>query len=130
MPQSMWKRAALAAAVGLAVWSGLARAQDVETARPYVVDPAKPRPVLKFFHIPVPCWASHNGYSCSSCRAEKVFIFGSCREFYGEPCLDGPPPPPWSPEADDPPRKRAGRGEPHAPWSPEDDDAPRKCGCP
>lgn len=107
MPQSMWKRAILAAAAGLAVWAGLARAQDAETVHPYTLDPARPHPILRLFHLEpgTGCWASHNGYGCSSAKAECTFIFGSCRAFYGEPCIQGPPPPPWSPEADDPPRR-------------------------
>ncbi len=104
MPQSLYKGAVLAAALGLAAWAGAARAQDAETVHPYVVSPAKPHPVLNFFHIPG-CWASHNGYSCSSFQSENIFLFGSCRAFFGEPCLNGPPPPPWDPEAGPPPPK-------------------------
>ena len=134
MPQSMWKRAILAAAAGLAVWAGLARAQDAETLHPTTLDPARPHPILRFFHLApgTGCWASHNGYGCSSAKAECTFIFGSCRAFYGEPCLDGPPPPPWSPEADDPPRRgnpNGGRGRTPLDESPEDDDPPH-CNCP
>lgn len=47
---------------------------------------------------PLGCWASFNGYSCSSLPSTWAFVFGSCRDFYGEPCLKGPPPsplPPW-----------------------------------
>jgi hypothetical protein len=104
MPQLLWKGAVLAAALGLAVLSGAARAQDAETLHPYLVDPAKPHPVLNLLHVPVPCWASHNGYSCSSFRSEATFLFGSCRAFYGEPCIKGPPPPPWADDGNVPPR--------------------------
>jgi len=38
------------------------------------------------------CWATHESVGCGSCQAERTFIFGSCREFFGEPCLQGPPP--------------------------------------
>ena len=109
MPQSMWKRAVLGR--GGADWpsgAGLARgAQDLETLHPYTLDPARPHPILRLFHLEpgTGCWASHNGYSCSSAKSECTFIFGSCRAFYGEPCIQGPPPPPWSPEADDPPQQ-------------------------
>ena len=82
MPQSLYKCAVLAAALGLAAWSGATRAQDAETVHPYVVNAAKPHPVLNFFHIPG-CWASHNGYSCSSFQSENIFFFGSCRAFFG-----------------------------------------------
>jgi hypothetical protein len=101
MPKLMSKGLVLAAALGLFAWAGAARAdQDPETVRPHP-DAHQPHPVLKALHIPVPlgCWASHNGYTCGSLQSEGVFIFGSCRAFYGEPCLKGPPPPPWSPEA-------------------------------
>lgn len=107
MPRSLWKSALLAAALGLVAWSGAARAQDVETVKPFLVDQTKPHPVLKFLHIPAPCWASHNGYGCGTLRSEGVFIFGSCREFFGEPCLNGPPPPPWV-EGDAAPLPRGG----------------------
>ena len=105
MPKSMWKPAALAAAVSLALWAGVARAQDYETEHPYLIDPHQPHPVLKFLHISPDCgcWASHNGYSCSSFQSESTFLWGSCRQFFGEPCLKGPPPPPWSPESRFPP---------------------------
>lgn len=102
MPQSMWKCAVLAAALGLAGWAGLARAQDPETAHPTLVNPENPHPVLKLMHVtlPVGCWASHNGYGCGNFRSDATFIFGSCRAFYGQRCLKGPPPQPWEEDAD------------------------------
>ena len=106
MPQSMWKLALFAAATGFVLWAGLARAQDIEVVRPHLlIDASQPHPVLKALHVPVPlgCWAKHNGYGCGSLRSEGVFIFGSCRAFWSEPCLKEPPPPPWSPEANVPP---------------------------
>jgi hypothetical protein len=39
----------------------------------------------------VGCWSHHNALLCGSWQSECTFIFGSCREFFGEPCL--PPPP-------------------------------------
>ena len=108
MPRSLWKCAVLTAALGLVAWSGAARAQDAETINPRLVDPAKPHPVLKLLHVPVPCWASHNGYGCGSFRSESTFIFGSCRAFFGEPCLNGPPPPPWAEGDAEPPAKGCG----------------------
>src|SRR5262245_49786533 len=41
---------------------------------------------------PLGCWGSFNGYGCSSLHSELGFIFGSCRMFFGEPCLKGAPP--------------------------------------
>ena len=121
MPQSMWKPAVLAAALTLAVWAGAARAQDYETAHPYCIDPNKPHPVLKLLHVPVPltCWSSHNNYSCGGIRSEGTFLWGSCRQFFSDPCLKGPPPPPWTPEANDPPDVDGAAG----------DRPGRKCNC-
>lgn len=39
------------------------------------------------------CWTTHNQFGCSSLHSEGTFIFGSCRAFFGQPCLKGPPPP-------------------------------------
>src|SRR5437879_1093800 len=105
MPTRLWKPTLLAAVLGMAACAGLGRAQDVETNHPYVIDPAKPHPVLHLLHVPLPltCWASHNGYGCGSWRSQATFVFGSCRDFFGQPCLNGPPPPPWAPDADQPP---------------------------
>src|SRR5262249_33579948 len=33
------------------------------------------------------CWPHHNAFLCSSGKSEKPFIFGSCRDFFGETCL-------------------------------------------
>jgi hypothetical protein len=37
------------------------------------------------------CYSLHTLPICSSCRSEFIFIFGSCKAFYGEPCLRKPP---------------------------------------
>jgi hypothetical protein len=39
------------------------------------------------------CHSSFNSYTCGTLKSECKFIFGSCREFFGEPCLKGPPGP-------------------------------------
>src|SRR5437762_1613433 len=39
------------------------------------------------------CWASSNTMGCGNLKTDFLFAFGSCRQFYGEPCLNGPPPP-------------------------------------
>lgn len=41
---------------------------------------------------PTGCYPADIG--CSSLKSECIFFFGSCRQFFGEPCLKGPPPPP------------------------------------
>jgi len=37
------------------------------------------------------CWSHHNSLRCGSLRADWNFVFGSCRTFFGERCLKGPP---------------------------------------
>lgn len=50
------------------------------------------------------CWADYNSdYGCSSLHSECVFIFGSCRHFWREPCFKSPPPSPFGPGYDCPP---------------------------
>jgi hypothetical protein len=45
---------------------------------------------------PIGCWSTHNCPCCGSLKADCTFLFGSCRQFFGEPCLKGPPPlPPY-----------------------------------
>ena len=39
---------------------------------------------------PCKCYADHNSVGCGSLKSECTFIFGSCRKFFGEPCLKGP----------------------------------------
>jgi hypothetical protein len=51
----------------------------------------------------VGCWSHHNSYTCGSLKSELTFVFGSCREFFGEPCLPGPPQPPMPPGYGPPP---------------------------
>jgi hypothetical protein len=71
------------------------------------VDSAKSnRPIRDWWHRgrPFGCWGSFNGYGCTSLYSEVAFVFGSCRTFFGEPCLKGAPPSPlppdiWSPNA-------------------------------
>lgn len=43
-------------------------------------------------HKQIGCWAHFNNYSCGSWESEAAFMFGSCRNFFGEPCM-GPPEP-------------------------------------
>jgi len=38
------------------------------------------------------CWTTHYTLGCGSLKSECKFLFGSCRTFYGEPCLAPPPP--------------------------------------
>ena len=52
-------------------------------------------PVRDFLHDHKPhlCWTHFNNNSCGTAASEYAFIFGSCRTFFGEPCVSGPPGP-------------------------------------
>ena len=51
------------------------------------------RPLNNLVHQhPLYCVSHHNSVGCGSLKAECVFIFGGCRQFYGEPCFKGPNP--------------------------------------
>ena len=131
--RSSLRRALLAAALGLGVTAGLARAEEKVLAlpTPTVAPPTemmpheiapeaaaeaapaqgqgcgtrhrvlallRPRTYIEALRSgqPLGCYAHHNDYSCGSLHSECTFLFGSCRQFYGEPCLKGPPPlPPY-----------------------------------
>lgn len=43
------------------------------------------------------CWSHHNNAGCGSLASEWNFVFGSCRNFYSEPCFGGPAAPLMSP---------------------------------
>ncbi len=36
---------------------------------------------------------THHDFGCSGCKAECLFVFGSCWEFFEESCYPKPPPP-------------------------------------
>jgi hypothetical protein len=42
----------------------------------------------------VGCYTTLNSPGCGSCHSEYIFFFGSCRQFFGEPCQP-PAPHPW-----------------------------------
>jgi hypothetical protein len=76
-------------------------ATELPPGHPGVDNSPVKHPLLEFVRRgrPLCCWASFNGYGCSSGKSELAFIFGSCRTFFGEPCLKGAPPsalPPWA----------------------------------
>jgi len=37
------------------------------------------------------CWADADSPGCTSCYAEYIFMFGTCRQWWHEPCLPYPP---------------------------------------
>jgi hypothetical protein len=49
----------------------------------------RPRTVIQAVqsHRPFGCYSSLYDYSCTNLHTELLFIFGSCRQFYGERCL-------------------------------------------
>jgi hypothetical protein len=67
----------------------------------------RPRPGCEWWEDHVRrcgCWADYNSdYNCGSFHSECRFIFGSCRQFWREPCFTAPPPSPFGPEYDCPP---------------------------
>lgn len=105
------RRGLLAAAVGMGVLAGLARGQQ-PAPPPVVLEPAPaaaapgagvpdaapashwPRIHAWFQRHNACCYGNINNPGCGSLKSECVFIFGSCRAFWGEPCLDRPPVPP------------------------------------
>ena len=85
-------RPLLAALLAVAAWTGAARAQE-HGGYNAPVDPkataTRPNPVCNYFR---PCWTHFNSdYGCSSFSSEMHFLFGGCRQFFGEPCFNGPP---------------------------------------
>src|SRR5262249_18609956 len=123
MRRSLWQRGLVVMALGLVSSAGWASgkepavvstttdmpAPDVTTIEPAGLqeDPAPqqgrliPRTEKGRFHE---WWHNHpiifgrygdfNDYACGSLRSDLVFLFGSCRWFYGERCIKGPPPSP------------------------------------
>ncbi len=76
-------------------------ATELPPGHPPVDNSPSKNPLHDWWHRgrPLGCWASFNGYGCSSFHSEMAFIFGSCRTFFSEPCLKGAPPsaqPPWA----------------------------------
>ena len=90
------RRAALAVLLGVGIMSpARAHGQALQVGQaPYgltagvVIPPDPTNPNQP--RVRCGCWATHNGYGCGSFRSNMVFIFGSCRSFYGEPCRKGP----------------------------------------
>ena len=154
MIQRWYIRMALAAVIGLGVAAGLARSQEVVPPPARTVDswsvnefgggaslhpmpqleapPEWPKkgPVRDWIHDCLHkqgfcCWSHHNAYTCGSVKSELVFIFGPCKEFFGEPCLPGPPQPPY-PLGYGPPPYQYGNGNGNR----NGNSAQRNSGCP
>jgi hypothetical protein len=108
MSRSTLRRSLAATFVAVLAWHGSLRAQDPSCAscqnqasgqsswgwgwfKPHLV-PQVPPAKQEYHTPPVGCWQHHScDFNCSTAHSEFVFVFGSCREFFGEPCLKGPP---------------------------------------
>jgi hypothetical protein len=54
-----------------------------------------PPPPLKHRHLKAgwwikPCGCATADVGCSNCAAETIFFWGSCRAFFGDPCIKAP----------------------------------------
>jgi hypothetical protein len=49
------------------------------------------RRCLTWLRRPCGCAATLNSFTCGNLDSELTFIFGSCRQFYGEPCVKQQP---------------------------------------
>jgi len=94
-------RVGLSFIVGLGCWFGKVQAQapadapppPVTTVAPFVQESA---PAAQHEGGPMRDWLHRHGYGCAQkldwygCggwHAQNTFVFGSCRTFFGEPCL-------------------------------------------
>jgi hypothetical protein len=66
-------------------------ANALRAAEAFPDEPPPRKGVRKLLHCSGGCYANVNTIGCSSCKAECAWIFGSCRTFFGEPCLKRPP---------------------------------------
>ncbi|HKB36916.1 MAG TPA: hypothetical protein VKD72_10710 [Gemmataceae bacterium] len=75
---------------------------NAKTQRYVFEDPTAPPSRFRqaLSHLYLKCWATHLEPTCGSLHSEWMFLFGSCRHFYTEPCLPGPPPLPLPPGVD------------------------------
>jgi hypothetical protein len=110
-----FRRAVLALGVGLAVITGLVRAQEPRPLpAPGGTAPSAPAPTMAVTadtsldslpHAPAKhsrlhdclhrhglhCTSNERGLGCGSWKSDCKFVFGSCREFFGEECIPQPP---------------------------------------
>ncbi len=99
MPPKRLPNVALAILVGLA-FTGFARAQEPVAGNGLPNDGVSPYGYpgngVTSSTVQKPkrfgCWASHLSFGCGSLKSECTFIFGSCRQYFGEGCRKTPPP--------------------------------------
>jgi hypothetical protein len=65
---------------------------------PYIPVGPTPPPVPArsghWWKKPCGCYANVNCEGCWNCKADYIFVFGSCRKFFSQPCLKEVPPVP------------------------------------
>lgn len=56
---------------------------------PYMPIPPEPPPARAghWWQKPCGCYSDINSASCWNCKTYWIFVFGSCRQFFGEPCI-------------------------------------------
>src|SRR5438094_3487498 len=93
-------RALLTAILTAGVATATARAEEPGCAkeksherRHSVSEWFQSRPVITWVHShEFNCLSSINSLGCGSLKSECTFMFGSCRDFYGETCFKDPMP--------------------------------------
>jgi hypothetical protein len=97
---------------GLALLAGTAVAQDPipylnDAPDPYLHPQGNVSWLTAHFQRSNYCCASHhNDLGCTSGMADYMFIFGSCRTFWSEPCPQGPSPYKYVPPQSTNPRSK------------------------
>jgi hypothetical protein len=81
MSDGILGRGVFALVIGLGVMAGLARADEPAPVK------EKSYPVRGFFQR-FRCAVKEDTISCNSWRSECRFVFGSCKDFFGDPCPD------------------------------------------
>ena len=115
MTKRLYQQCLLATMACLALQVGVSQAQKSWAHRPYYNQPIATKKTSIDYPLaaqdpriynravyyyktaeypPTGCYTTFNDYSCSSLQSERDFIFGSCLIFFGERCLNGPPPDP------------------------------------
>jgi hypothetical protein len=66
---------------------------------PYIPIPpeAPPARAGHWWQKPCGCFAAFNNVGCGNCRTHAIFIWGSCRQFFGQPCIKQVPAVPLPP---------------------------------
>ena len=81
-----------AASLGILICLGLGSVSAGEPPVVYSEAFTSAPPKSKLFHKEEKCgcWSHHNEFTCGSLKSECTFLFGSCRSFFGDPCVKVP----------------------------------------